>query len=254
MSGVVDVGDAVQLTFNTTSGSDVIRWWFDPMGTAIIDGDTVSESPSGSGKFPASFAPTASGPWRARFAASGNATAVEDYWINARDVPNEPPPLASPGDVIELFGPMTTEQQALTAALLRHASRLVRGRFPDLADRIAFAAAAQPHGRKRVDVASGEGHHPAAAKLLADHARQVTVHRPGQRGLTRRAKLHAGHGHHVGHFGQPLQLLRIEQVGPHGLDAPALQEWFEFGIAEPSHSDNSFLFPRSFEGSDCHPG
>jgi hypothetical protein len=137
MSGTVDVGDAVQLTFNTTTGADVIRWWFDPDGVAVIDAATVGESPAGSGKFPATFAPTEPGPWRARFAASGTATAVEDYWINARDMSTEPPPLATVGDIGELFGTMTAEQESLATALIRHASRLIRGRYPDLDDRLA---------------------------------------------------------------------------------------------------------------------
>lgn len=131
MSGVVDVGDAVELTFATTTGATVLVSWFDPDGNAVVDQDAVTEDPAGSGSYPYTFLPTAAGVWTAQFTASGTATAVERYYVRATALTG-PPPLAAVGDVVGQFGSLTPAQEGLTAWLLRAASKMVRARFPNI--------------------------------------------------------------------------------------------------------------------------
>ncbi len=132
----VDVGDAVELTFETTPGATVTASWLDPDLTPVIDAVAVTENPAGSGRFPYTFLPTGPGLWQALFTASGAVTAVERHWIRALRI-DGPPPLAVIGDVVELYGPLTPAQEGLVSALLRRASAMVRSAYPDLADRIA---------------------------------------------------------------------------------------------------------------------
>jgi hypothetical protein len=131
----VDVGDAVELTFNTVTGATVLASWYDPDGNVVIDQASVAENPAGSGQFPKTFLPTSPGIWYALFTASGAATAVERYFIRANSITG-PVPLATVDDFAEVFGTLTTAQQGLVAALLRHASRMLRAAFPDLDSRI----------------------------------------------------------------------------------------------------------------------
>ncbi|MFG3710889.1 hypothetical protein [Micromonospora sp. NPDC047730] len=133
---VVDVGDVVEVTFSTAAGATVTVTWLDPEGVpAVLDAPTV-ETPAGSGQYLAAYAPTVPGVWEARFRATGTTTAVERYFVRARAL-DGPPPLATVGEVAELFGTMTPAQESLTAALLRRASEMVRAHFPDLAARVA---------------------------------------------------------------------------------------------------------------------
>ncbi len=132
----VDVGDAVELVFETVTGSTVLASWFDPDMNPVVSSTPVTEDPAGSGRYPYTFLPTSAGLWQARFNASGAATAVEPYWIRAVSI-DAPPPLAVVGDVAELYGSLTPAQEGLVSALLRRASALVRGAYPDLDQRIA---------------------------------------------------------------------------------------------------------------------
>lgn len=129
MSGVVDVGDAVELTFTTAEGAEVVTSWLDPDGDAIVDQAAVVETPPGSGRYPHTFVPTRSGVWTALFTASGAATAVERYYVRATSV-DGPAPLAAVGDVVGQYGTLTAAQEGLTGWLLRAASKMVRARFP----------------------------------------------------------------------------------------------------------------------------
>lgn len=134
----VDVGDAIELTFQGVTGATVTASWYDPDNVAVVDSDPVPENPAGSGLYPYTFLPTAPDMWHAVFTASGAMTAVETYWVRAVDVLAGPPPLATVGDVGELYpGTLTTAQEGLVGALLRRASSMVRNAYPDLADRIA---------------------------------------------------------------------------------------------------------------------
>jgi len=76
VSGVVDVGDAVELTFNTTTGAAVNATWLDPDQVAVDSDVPVTEAPVASGKFPYTFLPDRAGVWTGLFTASGAATAV----------------------------------------------------------------------------------------------------------------------------------------------------------------------------------
>jgi hypothetical protein len=136
MSGVVDVGDAIELTFATTTGAAVAVSWFDPDGATVLDNVSVPESPAGSGQFPKTFAPTSPGIWQALFTASGAATAVERYYVRAYSVTGAPP-LATVGEVAAQFGTLTAAQEGLASWLLRAASKMVRARFPLLDTQLA---------------------------------------------------------------------------------------------------------------------
>lgn len=133
---VVDVGDAVEVTFSTTPGATVAVSWINPTGEMVLQSVPVAESTTTPGDYPHTFSPSSDGVWEARFSASGTVNAVERYYVRARAM-GGPPPLATVGEVGELFGTMTPAQETLTAALLRRASEMLRAHFPDLAARVA---------------------------------------------------------------------------------------------------------------------
>jgi hypothetical protein len=128
MSGVVDVGDAVELTFTGVPGAEVTVSWLDPNQTVVIDAAVVAETPPGSGLFPTTLLATTAGSWTAVFTSSGAAVGVERYYVRATS--STMVPLASVGDVAAQFGALTTAQEQLTAWLVRAASAMVRYRFP----------------------------------------------------------------------------------------------------------------------------
>lgn len=125
MTAVVDVGDAIELTFTTATGATVLMSWLDRYQVPVLDAVAVAESPGGSGKFPKTLVVTADGMWTAVFSASGNTSAVERYYVRALS-PSGPPPLAAVGDVVGQFGAMTPAQETLTKTLVRAASALLR--------------------------------------------------------------------------------------------------------------------------------
>lgn len=127
MSGVIDVGDAFELTFSTATGAYVLLSWLDPDQNPVIDQQEVAESPAGSGRFPVSLQPTSPDMWTAVFTASGAATQVERFYVRA-EAPPVLPPLASLGDV-SAQEPLTPAQEQVAVVLLRRASELVRSRF-----------------------------------------------------------------------------------------------------------------------------
>lgn len=131
-----DVGDAVELTFTTTPGAAVTASWICEPGITVIDQQPVPEQPPGSGKYPATFLLSSAGLWRAVFVATGPVAATETYFERA-DPLTGPPPLATVGELAELFRPLTTAEQSLAAALLRRASGMVRSRLPNVDIRIA---------------------------------------------------------------------------------------------------------------------
>lgn len=131
MTGVVDVGDAIELTFSTATGSTVTATWIDPDENIVIDGTPVMENPVNTGRFPYTFLATTAGVWTALFTASGMAVAIERYYVRASAVTG-PPPLAAVGDVRGQFGTLTSAQEGLASWLLRAASSLVRSQFPSI--------------------------------------------------------------------------------------------------------------------------
>lgn len=136
MSAVVDVGDALELTFSANTGATVVVSWINPDQTAVEDQVPVVEAPALSGKFPHTFLPDQPGVWTAEFRASGTATAVERYYVRATTVTG-PAPLAAIGDVAAQYGSMTPAEESLAGWLLRTASNLVRSRRPNIDQQIA---------------------------------------------------------------------------------------------------------------------
>lgn len=132
----VDVGDTVEITFNTTAGATVAVTLLDPSGATVLDQVPVTENPTGSGAYPHTFLLTAPGVWTAQYTASGTTTQIERYYVRANSL-SGPAPLATTGEVAGQFGTLTTTQQSLTATLLRAASRMVRQQYPFVDERIA---------------------------------------------------------------------------------------------------------------------
>lgn len=132
----MDVGDAVTVTFTTTPGATVVVSWIGPNGLTAIDRAAVVESPAASGKYPSTYVVNAPGVWQVLYTASGTATQVERFYVRANALTG-PPPLATAGEVAEQFGALSPTQEALTATLLRGASKLVRSRFPRIDAQIA---------------------------------------------------------------------------------------------------------------------
>jgi hypothetical protein len=127
----VDVGDAFELTFVTTTGATVRRSWYDPDDVPVVELEPIVEDPAGSGRFPHTFQCDYAGLWTVRATVTGTATAVEEHYVFARQVPATKP-LAVIGHVTEQFGALTAAQEGLVNALLRAASKLVRARIPAL--------------------------------------------------------------------------------------------------------------------------
>lgn len=136
MSAVVDVGDALQLTFTTSPLATVKVTWINPAQVALIDMQDVAESPIASGKYPYTFLPSSAGVWTAQFTASGTATSVERYYVRATALTG-PPPLAAVGDVAGQYGSMTPAEENLASVLLRAASQMIRARKPSIDQLIA---------------------------------------------------------------------------------------------------------------------
>lgn len=126
MTAVVDLGEAIELTFTTVPGADVIVNWLDPYQTPVLDSEPVTETPGASGQFPVTLIPSgAAGMWTAQFIASGTTSAIEAYYVRARSLIG-PLPLAAVGDVADQFGTLTPAQEGLTAHLVRAGSTLLR--------------------------------------------------------------------------------------------------------------------------------
>lgn len=139
MSTTTDVGDAFVLTFTTTTGATVTASWYDPNGVAAFESQPAAESPAGSGQFPVTLTATGPGIWRATFRATGPVTQSESIYVKAYPI-DGPSPLATVGEVREIQGNLTADQENLAAVLLRRASAMVRARFPYLAQQIADGA------------------------------------------------------------------------------------------------------------------
>ncbi len=135
----VDVGDAFELVFTTVTGATVLRSWYDPDDTPIVELEPIVEFPAGTGRYPYTFQATRAGTWTARVTVSGTATAVEEHHVYARAVPAVKP-LAVVGHVTEQFGALSAAQEGLTKALLRAASKLVRAQFPNVDAQLASGA------------------------------------------------------------------------------------------------------------------
>lgn len=133
---MIDVGDAVELTFSTTAGATVTAEVYAPDGT-LTPAAAVSEEPAASGLYPFTLVPLSAGPWRVIFRAAGTVTAVEQYDLTARAIPASSL-YASVDDVADVFpGELTSFDRLRIAVWLRHAGTLIRGRWPDIDTRIS---------------------------------------------------------------------------------------------------------------------
>lgn len=135
MSGVVDVGDALELTFASKTGATVTVSWYDPDMVLLYEDQPVAEHPAGSGLFPQTFVTSRPGMWTAEFKASGAATAYERYYVRARAL-DGPAPLASVGDIAEQKT-LSLAQEQLAIVLIRAASQMIRARRADIDTQIA---------------------------------------------------------------------------------------------------------------------
>jgi hypothetical protein len=138
---LTDVGDAIEITFTGPTGATVTVTWIDPHGLHVLDTTAVPENPTGSGLYPLTVVGTTPGMWTALFTATGTVTAVQTFYQSFID-PTGPPPLATVGDYIDLFGPLPAARQTVVKALMRRASELVRDRYPGIDARITAGTVA----------------------------------------------------------------------------------------------------------------
>lgn len=133
-----DVGDAVTLTFETTTGATVTAEKQRPDGT-VAPPTAVPEEPAGSGRFPFTFVPDAPERWIVTFVATGVVIARERQavLVAAADAPL---PYATVDDVVAVFGALDDTKVALTEYLLATASRRMRAAVPALEGNLAAGA------------------------------------------------------------------------------------------------------------------
>ncbi len=131
-----DVGDAIELTFESGPGGTVTMDWVDPAGNLVITGQGVAEDPPGSGLYPVVLLGTSPGIWQARFTSTGASAAVETFYQNF-DLPTGPSPYATVGEYEEIYGPLSSVREAICNHLLKRASQMIRDRFRDVDARIA---------------------------------------------------------------------------------------------------------------------
>ncbi len=122
MSGVVDVGEAFELTFKGSPGQTVTTSFLDPSQAPVIDGEVVAESSTTAGDYPRTYVPTVAGMWTVVFYGPGQ---PEAYYVRAQPLLG-PLPFASVGDVSAQFGTLTVAQEGLVAHLVRAGSALLR--------------------------------------------------------------------------------------------------------------------------------
>lgn len=127
-----DVGDAVTLTFETTTGAAVTAGILKPDGTTVTP-VSVPESPAG--KYPFTFVGTLPGMWRVVFA-STTPTAQQVRWVRFTAI-SAVPPLATPDDVARGWRALTGDEEDVAAALVDQASLVVRARVATVDARIA---------------------------------------------------------------------------------------------------------------------
>lgn len=132
-----DVGDAVELTYESGPGATVVMDLVDPQGVITITAQPVPEDPPGTGLYPVVFVGTSVGTWQARFTASGTQTAVETFYQTFEN-PTGPSPYASLGEYEDIYGTVSAVRGAICTHLLKRASQMIRDRFRDVDQRIAL--------------------------------------------------------------------------------------------------------------------
>lgn len=121
MSGVVDVGEAFELTFSGSAGQTVTTSFLDQQQNVIIDGEVVPESSTTAGDYPYVYTPTAPGMWTVVFYGPGQ---PEAYYVRARPLLGALPYAAV--DDVAAQQPLTSAQEGLAAHLVRAGSELLR--------------------------------------------------------------------------------------------------------------------------------
>jgi hypothetical protein len=140
MSGVADVGDAVELTYSTAPGATVtMSWIYLPTSVVLLEDVTVSEQLADgnpTGQFPVTLTGPYAGMYEAVFTATGTATNTESYYLRF-DAVDGPAPLATIGEYTDLYGGLSEARAATARALLKRASQLIRDTYPGIDTRIA---------------------------------------------------------------------------------------------------------------------
>lgn len=126
-----DVGDAIELSFESGPGAVVTMSWVDPSGTVVINETTVTENPAGSGLYPVVLVGTAAGTWQARFTAVGSSVGKETFYQWFED-PTGPSPYATVGEYEEIYGVLSAVRETICNHLLKRASQMIRDRYTDV--------------------------------------------------------------------------------------------------------------------------
>jgi len=139
MSGVADVGDAVELTYSTAPGATVtMSWIYLPTPVVLQEDVAVTEllvDGNPSGQFPITLTGPYAGMYEAVFTATGAASNTESYYLRF-DAVDGLPPLATIGEYTDLYGSLSEARAATARALLKRASQLIRDSYPGIDTRI----------------------------------------------------------------------------------------------------------------------
>lgn len=131
---MADVGDAVTLTFETTTGAAVTAEVLRPDGTTIAP---VSVPETGTtGRYPFTLVATLAGMWGVTFRASGTVTAVQQRWVRVRAIATVPP-LAAPEDVAARWRVLTAAEEDVASAFIDDASAILRQKVSSVDGRLA---------------------------------------------------------------------------------------------------------------------
>lgn len=127
-----DVGDAVTLTFETSTGATVTAEVLKPDGTTVA---AVAVPESSAGQHPFTFVGTQANMWRVLFV-STNPTATQVRWVRFSAI-SATPPLATPDDVARGWRVLTSTEEDAAAAMIDHASLIVRAKISTVDSRLA---------------------------------------------------------------------------------------------------------------------
>jgi hypothetical protein len=127
---MTDVGDAVTLTFETSSGATVTAEVYDPTGVLTLGPVDVTEDPGAPGQWHYTFLGTTAGRWRVVFR-SQNPTVVEPYQVLVEAV-DRPLAYATVEDYEARAGlaPTTGTRRAQIQANLEDVSGRMRSKLP----------------------------------------------------------------------------------------------------------------------------
>jgi hypothetical protein len=127
---MTDVGDAVTLTFETTTGATVTAEVYDPTGTLVRGPESVTEDGGNEGQWHFTYVGDSAGRWRATFRAV-NPTVVESYFV-LFEADDRPAPFATVDEYEKRAGipPTTGTKRAQIEASLEDVSGRMRTKLP----------------------------------------------------------------------------------------------------------------------------